>query len=81
MFPLTFVSLSGNLFDQINEFNKLYDNWFNEMSDYVFKDFIYEFIFYFKNIGSNPLLTTIFVILLVVMAFHLLPLICRSFRR
>lgn len=64
-------------------FNKAFEDWCSEKSTYFFRSdgFFVSLESVLGYIVSNPLLGSIFTILLIVLAFHLLPLICRIFRR
>ena len=78
MIPLDLVSLSAG-----SGFNEAFDEWCSDKADYFSSEigFILDFRAVLGFMLENSLLVSVFVVLLIVLAFHLFPLIIRTFRR
>lgn len=64
------------------EFDQAFSDWCSEMSDYYSAvGFYWDFWHIFSYAQKNPLIILIVSTLIIVMAFHFLPLFFRTFRR
>lgn len=63
------------------QFDEMFDDWCDDLSFTFIEDFADNFKAVFEYAATNPLCVMFISVLLVVMGFHLCPLIFRSFRR
>lgn len=68
--------------EQLRDIDEEFDNLFRDLSNMEdFGGFAEDFKRLFEYAAENPLCVMFIVITLIVLAFHLCPLIFRSFRR